>query len=322
MAANIDAILREGIAAYKSGRKDEARSFLLRAVELDQYNEQAWLWLSAVVDTPEDQRTCLENVLAINPENDRARSGLTNLDNGGSAPPAAPPVANDFATSVEWDTAPASDDLFSVPTPPVTQEMSDDDYDDWVANLNLPTAASNAPSIPITDSFSASDPFGGVLFGADPQDDDDLLSGDIPGGDLSNSPFSTLDFETVFGSPEAAAEMPPPPPPPPPTSAGGAPPRGLVMQSPGREANIFGDLDDVDLRSTGVFAQFERDDDPLDAQIDDLDTEALFEYIPVDIQATRLPGTRERYPVLLLVGLVVLVVLNVGALGLLVYRLM
>jgi hypothetical protein len=322
MAANIDAILREGIAAYKAGRKDEARSFLLRAVELDQYNEEAWLWLSAVVDTTEDQRTCLENVLAINPENDRARTGLSSLGNAEPAPPpVAKPSANAFATSVEWDTSPPGDDLFSVTSPPVTPEMSDDDYDDWVANLNLPTASSNAPSIPLNDSFSNSDPFGGMMFGAD-SNDEDLLSGDMPSVDLTGSPFSTLDFETVFGSPEAAAEMPPPPPPPPP-SAKGETPRGLVMQSPGREANIFGDLDDIDLRSTGVFAQFERDDDDLnDTQLDDLDTEALFEYIPADIQATRLPGTRERYPVLLMVGLVVLVLLNVGALGLLVYRLM
>lgn len=41
MSANVDAMVREGVNAYKSGRKDEARSLLLKASELDPYNEQA-----------------------------------------------------------------------------------------------------------------------------------------------------------------------------------------------------------------------------------------------------------------------------------------
>jgi hypothetical protein len=44
-------------------------------LEIDQYNEQAWLWLSAVVETPEEQRTCLDNVLTINPNSERAKTG-------------------------------------------------------------------------------------------------------------------------------------------------------------------------------------------------------------------------------------------------------
>ena len=55
MTANIDALVREGISAFKAGRRDEARAFLMKAVEIDQYNEQAWLWLSAVVDSVEDR---------------------------------------------------------------------------------------------------------------------------------------------------------------------------------------------------------------------------------------------------------------------------
>jgi hypothetical protein len=59
MPANVDGMVREGISAYRAGRKDEARALLLRAVEIDQYNEQAWLWLSAVVESVEEQHTCL-----------------------------------------------------------------------------------------------------------------------------------------------------------------------------------------------------------------------------------------------------------------------
>ena len=50
-----------------------------KAVELDPYSEMAWLWLSAVVESKEEQQTCLQNVLVVNPENERARQGLESL---------------------------------------------------------------------------------------------------------------------------------------------------------------------------------------------------------------------------------------------------
>jgi hypothetical protein len=34
MPANVDGMVREGISAYRAGRKDEARALLLRAVEI------------------------------------------------------------------------------------------------------------------------------------------------------------------------------------------------------------------------------------------------------------------------------------------------
>jgi Tfp pilus assembly protein PilF/predicted RNA-binding Zn-ribbon protein involved in translation (DUF1610 family) len=73
-------LLRSGIAAAKAGRKHEARRILMRVVELDDGNEQAWLWLSGLVETLEERRICLENVLSINPANPHARSGLAWLD--------------------------------------------------------------------------------------------------------------------------------------------------------------------------------------------------------------------------------------------------
>jgi len=80
MTANVDAMVREAIRAYKAGQKAEAHALLLKATELDQMHEQAWMWLSAVVDTPEDQRICLENVIYINPDNENARRGLALLN--------------------------------------------------------------------------------------------------------------------------------------------------------------------------------------------------------------------------------------------------
>jgi hypothetical protein len=68
--------LQAGIAAAKAGQRDEARELLLRVVEADEEIEQAWLWLSSVVDSDEDRLIALENVLEINPDNAQARAGV------------------------------------------------------------------------------------------------------------------------------------------------------------------------------------------------------------------------------------------------------
>ena len=69
-------LLQQGIAAARAGKREEARALLMQVVEGDERNEQAWLWLAGVVDTPEDIRTCLQNVLDLNPANQQAQQGL------------------------------------------------------------------------------------------------------------------------------------------------------------------------------------------------------------------------------------------------------
>src|SRR6478672_2087337 len=71
-----DNLLEQGISAALTGRRDEARTLLAQVVEADDRNEQAWLWLSGLVEDHEDIRTCLENVLHLNPENVKAQQGL------------------------------------------------------------------------------------------------------------------------------------------------------------------------------------------------------------------------------------------------------
>jgi Flp pilus assembly protein TadD len=45
-SAGVSELLRQGIAAAKTGRVQEARRTLLKVAELDERNEQAWPWLS------------------------------------------------------------------------------------------------------------------------------------------------------------------------------------------------------------------------------------------------------------------------------------
>jgi hypothetical protein len=81
-----DKLLKQGIAALKAGRKEEARDLLTQVVEQDERNEMAWLWLSGAVETEEERRICLENVLAINPNNGVAQRGLDRLKKKDASP--------------------------------------------------------------------------------------------------------------------------------------------------------------------------------------------------------------------------------------------
>jgi len=78
--SHVSRLLSQGIAAVRAKQRRRAREYLMKVIELDKGNEQAWLWLSGVVDALEDQKTCLENVLAINPQNAHARAGLQWLE--------------------------------------------------------------------------------------------------------------------------------------------------------------------------------------------------------------------------------------------------
>ena len=72
-------LLRRGIEAAHADRKIEAREIFLQVVEIDPRNELAWMWLSGLVDDLEDQIIACENVLAINPENQKVRLFLEGL---------------------------------------------------------------------------------------------------------------------------------------------------------------------------------------------------------------------------------------------------
>ncbi len=69
-------LLKQAIQAVREKRREEARRLLLEIVEREPYNEQAWLWLSGVVDDPRDMQVALANVLTINPGHEAARKGL------------------------------------------------------------------------------------------------------------------------------------------------------------------------------------------------------------------------------------------------------
>lgn len=179
MASDPKAMVKEGIRLYKANQKAEARAIWEQVTELDPYNEQAWLWLSAVVESSDDQRVCLENVLFINPDNPNAKKGIAALDakkasgtsssGASTAAPSAPkPAAPSRPASPSIPTSSASSTFVPDSTPPEV-------YDDWIGSLNLPNSGkqSSKTEEPAADAWSVPD--------------------DLP----ASSPFTTTDFEPL-----------------------------------------------------------------------------------------------------------------------------
>lgn len=128
--------LRQGIAAAQAGDAERANELLMRVVDVDEYNEQAWLWLSSVVDSEADREICLENVLAINPDNKLAKAGLVHVRTKKAQPPApaepepAPPQrqseAGEAVTPDQSLDALASDWWDQPPEPTATDVVLED----------------------------------------------------------------------------------------------------------------------------------------------------------------------------------------------------
>src|SRR5687768_12182396 len=71
-SSEVERLLREGVRAAQEGKRAEARNLLLSVTESDADNENAWLWLASISEYPEELLVFLNNVLDINPRNERA----------------------------------------------------------------------------------------------------------------------------------------------------------------------------------------------------------------------------------------------------------
>ncbi len=72
-------LVSAGIAAVKGGDKQQARSLLFKATEMNPSDTRVWMWLSGTTADPVEQREYLESALAADPGNAAARRGLVLL---------------------------------------------------------------------------------------------------------------------------------------------------------------------------------------------------------------------------------------------------
>ena len=81
-AEEVKALMQQAVDTYRAGQHDAARDLLMKVVDIDERNETAWLWLSALVEDVQVRKTCLENVLYINPKHRTAQRILNQLTEG------------------------------------------------------------------------------------------------------------------------------------------------------------------------------------------------------------------------------------------------
>ncbi|MBN2502971.1 MAG: tetratricopeptide repeat protein [Anaerolineales bacterium] len=74
-----DDALQRSIVMIKSGDYEGGADILYSLVDLEPENELAWLWLAACIENTDEKIVCLNQVLAINPENEVAQEALEQL---------------------------------------------------------------------------------------------------------------------------------------------------------------------------------------------------------------------------------------------------
>jgi tetratricopeptide (TPR) repeat protein len=74
----IDRLL-DAIELVKADSREEAMSILRGLIREDSDFEEAWLWMSLVVENLDQSILCLDNVLRINPDNVNAATALYHL---------------------------------------------------------------------------------------------------------------------------------------------------------------------------------------------------------------------------------------------------
>ncbi|HMO56685.1 MAG TPA: hypothetical protein PKA05_09665 [Roseiflexaceae bacterium] len=99
-------MFERGVAAARSGQRRLAAGLLSRTVQLDPQHEQGWLWLSGVIDNPQEIAFCLRTVLTLNPANERARRGLAWLEERAQASVPEPAVPEPAASAADEATPP------------------------------------------------------------------------------------------------------------------------------------------------------------------------------------------------------------------------
>ena len=335
MPANVEGMVREAIRAIKAGNKAEARALLEKATEINQYNEQAWMWLSAAVDTVEEQILCLENVIYINPDNVNAQRGLEKLHQQNGTSPSAPAPAHEepsFSTEPAYEqplfepetpdqsSAPAfagfdldglnsngaafDDDAHSLFADDSPDSLEIHSFDD---QLSFDEAEDDEPEISLDERVGGSSVFTADvddMFGEDLFSDDDFSSAAI------EEPENDLD--DFFAQPQAKQPAP----------ASGAPAFSGGIDDIDDEAgfDLSQDSGTAQAAAFDSSSDFEREfEDELAAAVDD--TTRYFNMIPAEIKATRIPGIDETYPRALVIVLGVLALLNVGGLILLILNL-
>ncbi|MFN8418321.1 MAG: hypothetical protein U0528_03600 [Anaerolineae bacterium] len=93
--------IQEGIRALQAGQREEARGYFAQAVREDRQNEDAWLYLGLTLDDPQRKRQAYEQVLKLNPANEKARLQLAKMGVSTNPPKVLEPEISEGNSLVE-----------------------------------------------------------------------------------------------------------------------------------------------------------------------------------------------------------------------------
>ncbi len=82
VAEKATALVNEAGIAARAGDRIAVDRLSRRALKLDPWNVDAWLWLAASCEDPKSARLCLEAVLLLDPGNLKAKRGGVSLERG------------------------------------------------------------------------------------------------------------------------------------------------------------------------------------------------------------------------------------------------
>ncbi len=136
-------LLQQAITLVEAGQREAAREVLTKVVERDEENVTAWTWLSRVVDSPEDQEVCFENILALDPDNRDVAARLDVLRQ-----------AREVADTSLWQ-APAPEEAAATAraAPTLAGEVLGDDY--VARHTTVIPEDAPAPESPVTALWAA-----------------------------------------------------------------------------------------------------------------------------------------------------------------------
>lgn len=144
----MDELLHEGMAAARAGQRERAREMLMRAVELDQENATAWLWLSDVVDSLDEREVCLENVLTLDPAHAAARKGLAWVREQKAMASSSSAEAMPLAPAMP-EMPPAEHKVARKPVSPAAAMLRED----FARHQPPPEPEPEPPPVPLRDEF-------------------------------------------------------------------------------------------------------------------------------------------------------------------------
>jgi hypothetical protein len=173
---DLDQLFKEAVEAIRAGDKAAGRVKMMTVVQQDDMNEQAWLWLSSVVETEEERIIALENALMVNPDNDKARRMLEKIQAKDQPAPRTPqpPSPPPLQPSVLPDRHPPAQPVDSPPaydTPAVPSAEATSPQDGSDSSLSRPSTASQVAAGQDESwrtSLGADPPAGGAALVAEP----------------------------------------------------------------------------------------------------------------------------------------------------------